>query len=99
MLTVGRALARNPTCLVADELSLGLAPIVVTRLLQAVRSAADQQGTGVLIVEQHVRKALIYADRAYVMQRGLLVLEGPATEIAARADEIERTYFGTTTAV
>ena len=63
MLTLARALGRKPRLLLADELSLGLAPLVVDRLLKAVRAAADG-GTAVLMVEQHARKALEYADRA-----------------------------------
>ena len=72
MLTLApRARAASPRVLLADELSLGLAPLVVDRLLQAVRSAAaDGGGTGVLIVEQHARKALKYADRVLVLSRG-----------------------------
>ena len=58
-----------------------------------MRAAADTQGTAVLFVEQHVRKALMYADRAYVMRRGRIVLEGTATDLAARIDEIEDSYL------
>ncbi len=93
MLSLARALARKPRVLLADELSLGLAPLIVKRLLEAVRAAADTQGTAVLLVEQHVRKALMYADRAYVMRRGRIVLEGTATDLAARIDEIEDSYL------
>ena len=77
----------------ADELSLGLAPLIVARLLEAVRKAAKAQNTAVLLVEQHVRKALQYADRAYVMRRGQLEIEGSAAELTARIDEIESTYL------
>jgi branched-chain amino acid transport system ATP-binding protein len=93
MLTLGRALARSPRLLIADELSLGLAPLIVNRLLRAVRTAADQQGTGVLMVEQHARKALAYADRAVVMQRGHVVLDLPGDEARARIHEIEDSYL------
>ena len=70
MLALARALSRNPSLLLADELSLGLAPKIVDRLLGAVRTAADERGTGALIVEQHAHKALKYADRMYLMARG-----------------------------
>ena len=93
MLTLARALARKPKILLADELSMGLAPLVVRRLLEAVRLAAQTQGTAVLLVEQHVRKALQYADRAYVMRRGRLVLEGDAADLANRIDDIEQSYM------
>jgi branched-chain amino acid transport system ATP-binding protein len=79
--------------LLADELSMGLAPIVVQRLLQAVRDAADQRGTAVVLVEQHVRQALKYADRAYVMRRGVIEISGTATDLASRIDEIEASYM------
>ncbi|MPY93032.1 MAG: ATP-binding cassette domain-containing protein, partial [Acidimicrobiia bacterium] len=93
MLAVGRALARRPRLLLADELSMGLAPLVVQRLLEAVRQAARSQGTAVLLVEQHVRKALHYADRVYVMRRGRIELAGTAEEMRERVDEIEDQYL------
>jgi branched-chain amino acid transport system ATP-binding protein len=93
MLTLARALARRPRLLLADELSLGLAPLVVKRLLEAVRAAADDTGAGVLVVEQHARKVLAYADRAYVMQRGRIVLELSAAEARDRIAEIEDSYL------
>jgi branched-chain amino acid transport system ATP-binding protein len=93
MLTLGRALARRPRLLLADELSMGLAPLVVKRLLEAVRSAADDQGTAVLLVEQHVRKALGYADRVYVMRRGRIELSGTAAEVRGRIAQIEEQYL------
>jgi branched-chain amino acid transport system ATP-binding protein len=93
MLTLARALTRKPKLLLADELSLGLAPLVVKRLLEAVRVAADERGCGVLLVEQHVRKALRYADRAYVMRRGRIEMEGNAAEMRGRLAEIEDSYL------
>ena len=93
MLTLARALSRKPRVLLADELSMGLAPLVVKRLLEAVRAAADTQGTAVLLVEQHVRKALTYADRAYVMRRGRIELSGTADEMQSRITEIEEQYL------
>ncbi len=93
MLSLARALCREPKVLLADELSLGLAPLIVTRLLAALRAAAHERGVGVLLVEQHVRQALAIADRVYVMERGTITLSGPAAEMRGRLDEIEATYL------
>jgi branched-chain amino acid transport system ATP-binding protein len=93
MLTLARALARKPKLLLVDELSLGLAPRVVDRLLEAVRTAAKERGTGVLMVEQHARKALRYADRVYALRRGRLVLSATADEALSRISEIEDVYL------
>ena len=96
MLALARALSRETSLLLADELSLGLAPKIVDRLLGAVRKAADTSGTGALIVEQHARKALKYSDRMYLMARGQILLELAAAEALARIDEIEETYLSGT---
>jgi branched-chain amino acid transport system ATP-binding protein len=93
MLSLARALGREPKVLLADELSLGLAPIIVTNLLTAVRAAADERGIGVLLVEQHVGQALKIADRVYVMERGRIVLSGTAEEAASQIDRIEAAYI------
>jgi branched-chain amino acid transport system ATP-binding protein len=98
MLTLARALARKPTLLLADELSLGLAPLLVKRLLDTVRRVATEQSTGVLLVEQHVRQALGIADRVYVMQRGNIVISGTVDDVRGRLDEIEATYLSDETA-
>lgn len=92
MLTLARALASDPVVLLVDELSLGLAPLVFERLLLAVRAAADR-GAAILLVEQHIRQALEVADRAYVLSRGQVALEGPGQEMLGRIDEIEQTYL------
>ena len=81
ILTLARALASEPAVLLADELSLGLSPLVVERLLAAVRAAADR-GTAVLLVEQQVRNALDVADYAYVLNGGRVALEGPTPTCA-----------------
>jgi ABC-type branched-subunit amino acid transport system ATPase component len=94
MLAVGRALSRNPKVVLADELSLGLAPLVVERLLSAIRQAARERGIGVLLVEQHVAEVLRYADRVYVMRRGRVEISGEPRELASRLTEIEDSYLG-----
>jgi branched-chain amino acid transport system ATP-binding protein len=93
MLTLARALGRSPKILLADELSLGLAPLIVNRLLSAVRDAADSQGVACLVVEQHVRQALEIADRVYVLQRGQIVISGSSDEIAGDIGRVERAYL------
>jgi branched-chain amino acid transport system ATP-binding protein len=94
MLSLAMALGREPRLLLADELSLGLGPLVVRRLLETVRAVADERGTGVVLVEQHVRMALRYADRACVMGQGRIELEGGAEDLRTRIAEIEERYLG-----
>ena len=95
MLSLARALGRHPKVLLADELSLGLAPIIVTNLLHAVRAAAEERGVGVLLVEQHVRQALKIADRVYLMERGRIALSGTSGEVVGQLDKIEAAYLST----
>jgi branched-chain amino acid transport system ATP-binding protein len=90
---LARALGREPQVLLADELSLGLAPLIVDRLLAVVRAAATERGIGVLLVEQHVRKALTIADRVYVMERGSIVMTGTAEEARGKITQIEAAYL------
>jgi ABC-type branched-subunit amino acid transport system ATPase component len=92
MLTLARALARPTDLLLADELSLGLAPMVVGRLLRAVRAAADS-GIGALLVEQHVHLVLEIADRVYLLHQGSIQFEGTAAEARNNIDEIQATYL------
>jgi branched-chain amino acid transport system ATP-binding protein len=80
MLTLGRALAAKPRLLIADEISLGLGPIIVTRLLTAIRSYVDTTGAGALIVEQQARRALSVADRWVLMRRGQIAAAGLAAD-------------------
>ena len=97
ILTLARALARKPKVLLADELSLGLAPQVVTRLLDAVRTAADN-GLGVLLVEQHVRKALQVADRVCFLQQGRITWSGTSSEAIEHRHLLEASYLSGGTA-
>ncbi|MGW4985220.1 ABC transporter ATP-binding protein [Streptomyces mirabilis] len=97
MLSLARALGRDPKLLLADELSLGLAPLVVDRLLRAVREAADH-GLGALLVEQHVRKVLDIADRVYVLHRGRITMTGTPKELRGNLDAIESSYLAEKTA-
>jgi branched-chain amino acid transport system ATP-binding protein len=93
MLALARALCRKPNLLLVDEMSLGLAPLIVERLLKAVRQAAADSGCGVLLIEQHARKALHYADRVYVMRRGRMEMHLSAAEARRRIGEIEASYL------
>jgi branched-chain amino acid transport system ATP-binding protein len=76
-----------------DEMSLGLAPIIVEQLLPTVRNIADERGMAVLLVEQHARKALRYADRVYVMRRGRIEMALGARDASRRIAEIENVYL------
>jgi branched-chain amino acid transport system ATP-binding protein len=93
MLGLAAVLSREPKLLLIDELSFGLAPRVVQRLMKAVRDAADS-GTAVVIVEQFARLALDVADRAYVLVNGRVETEGSTDELRANVGEIESKYLG-----
>ena len=93
ILSLARALAGRPRLLLVDELSLGLAPLIVRRLLEALRAAADQRGTGVLLVEQHATQALQVADRACVLHRGRTVIDSSAAELLDAPEALERAYL------
>jgi branched-chain amino acid transport system ATP-binding protein len=94
MLAVGRALARRPRLLLLDELSLGLAPMVVHSLLPVIRQYAQETGCGVFLVEQHVELALSIADRGYVMTRGEITVHRPVAELRADKHLLLASYFG-----
>jgi ABC-type branched-subunit amino acid transport system ATPase component len=93
MLALARALARQPDLLLVDELSIGLAPLMVERLLEAVRAAADR-GLAVLLVEQFVEGALSVANRVYVLRNGDVSLSGTAAEMRANRDRMRAAYLG-----
>ena len=94
MLAVGRALARRPKLLLLDELSLGLAPVIVQSLLPVVREFAEESGCGVVLVEQHIELALTIADRGCVLSHGEIVLRGDAAQLRANNDLLISSYFG-----
>ncbi|GAB2857502.1 ABC transporter ATP-binding protein [Nocardioides pacificus] len=98
MLAVGRALVQDPKVLLIDELSMGLAPVIVQALLPVIRRVADETGTAVILVEQHVSLALQMADSAVVLAHGHDVLRGTAAELWAQPDRVESAYLGETAA-
>ena len=94
MLAIARALMPNPSFLILDEPSLGLAPKIVSQVFELI-AELKAEGTTILLVEQNVRKSLAVANRAYVMELGRIVREGIATELAADP-AIHEAYLGTT---
>jgi branched-chain amino acid transport system ATP-binding protein len=92
MLAIGRGLMLNPKLLILDEPSLGLAPRMVDRILDAV-AEIKRQGTTVLLVEQNLVEALELADYGYVLQTGRLVLEGPGAQLL-ESELIRSAYLG-----
>jgi branched-chain amino acid transport system ATP-binding protein len=98
MVALARAVLGRPRLLMVDEMSLGLAPIIVDHLLPVLRSIAIELGAGVLLVEQHVALVLAVSDRAYLMDRGTILAAGPAADLANNTDLIESGYLGTAAA-
>lgn len=94
MLALARAVLRGPRLLLVDELSLGLAPLVVANLLPTLSAVAQRTGAGVVIVEQHVAMALEVADRGYLLAGGRVLAEGPAAELAASPELLAAGYLG-----
>ena len=93
MLALSRALLPNPRLLMIDELSLGLAPVVVQQLFQML-GEVNKQGTTVLLVEQYVNQALKLADRAYVLEKGGVTIEGSAKTLLESSDLVQASYMG-----
>ncbi len=94
MLAVARALVQKPRVLLIDEMSMGLAPVIVEGLLPVVRRIADETGAVVILVEQHVQLALEVADQAVVLVHGEVVRSGPAADLAADRAGLEAAYLG-----
>jgi branched-chain amino acid transport system ATP-binding protein len=96
MLVLARALVASPKVILIDELSTGLAPVVVQKILPVVRRIADEKQTAVVLVEQHVHMALQIADRAIVLAHGDVVLERPAAELRRDPVLLKESYLGRT---
>lgn len=93
MLLIARALMSKPRLLLIDELSLGLAPLLVQNLFKTLRHLYESQDIAIVLVEQNVRAALELADRGYVIEGGRIVAEGQAQDLLGRED-IKDAYFG-----
>ncbi len=96
MLALACKLTSQPRALMVDEMSMGLAPLIVERLLTMVRRIASETGVAVLLVEQHVAAALRVCDRGYVLSHGELVAEGTADELANDRQLLTASYLGET---
>lgn len=92
ILVLARALAAAPSIVIADEVSLGLAPIVVRRMLDLLRRAADG-GAAVLLVEQRLQNVLSVADRLVVLRRGEVRLAGSTAELSVRLEDVQAAYL------
>lgn len=91
MVAIGRALMANPSLLLCDELSLGLAPIVIRDIYEAL-PVIKAEGASVIVVEQDIRQALAVADRVYCLQEGRVSLSGRPADLTQ--DKITAAYFG-----
>jgi branched-chain amino acid transport system ATP-binding protein len=92
MLVIGRSLMSNPKLLILDEPSLGLAPIIIGKVLDTLRKI-NEEGVAVLLVEQNIRDSLNTANRGYVLEKGRIVLEGEGRELLSNSHIIE-VYLG-----
>ncbi len=92
MLVIGRGLMADPKLMLLDEMSLGLAPIVVTELFKALKEIREA-GITLLFVEQNVRRTLQEADRAYILETGRITLSGTAAELREE-EQVKKAYFG-----
>jgi branched-chain amino acid transport system ATP-binding protein len=94
MLAMARGLIQEPTVLLIDEMSMGLAPRVVETLFHTVQRIATEHEAAIVLVEQHVNVALEVADEAAVLNRGRIALRGPARELREASEQLEQAYLG-----
>lgn len=92
MLVIGRSLMLNPELLILDEPSLGLAPIIVAKVLDTLQEINDE-GVAILLVEQNIRDSLNIADRGYVLEEGKIIIEGEGRELLSN-EHIKEVYLG-----
>ncbi len=92
MLAIGRAMMSNPNLLLLDEPSMGLSPLFVQEIFNTIQLLNDE-GTTILLVEQNAEMALSIADRAYVIETGKIMMEGPAEELKDN-EEVKKAYLG-----
>ena len=93
MLAISKALIADPTVLLIDELSLGIAPFLVVRMMRSLQKIRELRRVSILIVEQNAAAALSVADNAYIMQTGSIVLEGPSAQLQDDPN-VQRMYLG-----
>jgi branched-chain amino acid transport system ATP-binding protein len=97
MLVIARALVTRPKVLMIDEMSMGLAPAIVQKVLPVLRRIADELDTAIVLVEQHVQQALTIADRALVLVHGDVRVDATAEELRRDPARLERAYLGKST--
>ena len=93
MCAIGRRLMAEPKLLMIDEPTLGLAPLIVEQIFELVSQIRDS-GIAVLLVEQNATKSLEICDRAYVLERGDIVMQGTPAELNSKGEELRRAYIG-----
>jgi branched-chain amino acid transport system ATP-binding protein len=93
MVAIGRALMADPEVLAVDELSLGLAPMIVDSLADHLTRLNREEGVALLLIEQNARLALDICPRAYVLEAGRIALSGPSAELR-RTEAVQRAYLG-----
>jgi branched-chain amino acid transport system ATP-binding protein len=96
MLAIGRGLMADPKLMLLDEMSLGLAPIVINELFKALKEIR-QTGITILFVEQNVRRSIQEAERAYILESGRVTLSGTSAQLCEE-EQVKKAYFGVTTA-